>query len=150
MRPYSLFPSHDTGNTRSFYFSSATRPFGMVNLSPDMNLRGVWNTGYKYNEDTIRCFSHIHCWDLSGIPVLPTTGNFNGHFGPDTYGSTYSHQEETAKPGYHKINLKRYGVTAELTSTTRVGFHRYTFPQADSSHILSIVSLSEIFIVLLN
>jgi predicted alpha-1,2-mannosidase len=126
----------DAANSRFFYFSSATRPFGMVNLSPDMNLKGVWNTGYKYNEDTIRCFSHIHCWELSGIPVLPTTGRFKGHLGSDTYGSNYSHQEETAKPGYHKIKLKTYGVTAELTSTTRVGFHRYTFPEADSSNIL--------------
>jgi predicted alpha-1,2-mannosidase len=126
----------DAANSRFFYFSSATRPFGMVNLSPDMNLKGVWNTGYKYNEDTIRCFSHIHCWELSGIPVLPVTGQFNGHRGTDFYGSTYSHQEEIAKPGYHKINLKRYGVSAELTSTTRVGFHRYTFPKDDSSHIL--------------
>jgi predicted alpha-1,2-mannosidase len=126
----------DAANSRFFYFSSATRPFGMVNLSPDMNLRGVWNTGYKYNEDTIRCFSHIHCWELSGIPVLPTTGVFKGHLGPDKYGSTYSHQEESAKPGYHMINLKTYGVKAELTSTTRVGFHRYTYPAADSSQIL--------------
>ena len=126
----------DAANSRFFYFSSATLPFGMVNLSPDMNLRGVWNTGYKYNEDTIRCFSHIHCWELSGIPVLPTTGQFKGHFGPDTYGSTYSHQEETARPGYHKIKLKTYGVTAELTSTTRVGFHKYTYPATDSAQIL--------------
>lgn len=108
----------------------------MVNLSPDMNLKGVWNTGYKYNEDTIRCFSHIHCWELSGIPVLPTTGAFKGHLGSDVYGSTYSHKEEKAKPGYHKILLKTYGVWAELTSTTRVGFHRYTFPASDSSSIL--------------
>jgi predicted alpha-1,2-mannosidase len=125
----------DAANSRFFYFSSATRPFGMVNLSPDMNLKGVWNTGYKYNEDTIRCFSHIHCWELSGIPVLPTTGKFKGHLGSDVYGSTYSHQSEVAKPGYHKIKLNTYGVTAEMTSTTRVGFHRYTFPKSDSSFI---------------
>lgn len=125
----------DAANSRFFYFSSATRPFGMVNLSPDMNLKGVWNTGYKYNEDTIRCFSHIHCWELSGIPVLPTTGKFKGHLGSDVYGSTYSHQNEIAKPGYHKIKLNTYGVTAEMTSTTRVGFHRYTFPKSDSSFI---------------
>jgi len=129
-------PMVDAANSRFFYFNSATRPFGMVNLSPDMNLRGVWNTGYKYNEDTIRCFSHIHCWEMSGIPVLPTTGTFQGHLGPDVYGSTYTHANEIAKPGYHRISLTRYHVTAELTSTTRVGFHRYTFPAADSSNIL--------------
>ena len=129
-------PRVDAANSRFFFFSSASRPFGMVNLSPDMNLNGTWNTGYRYNEDTIKCFSHIHCWEMSGIPVLPTTGEFKGQLGPSKYGSTYSHQQEIAKPGYHKVVLKDYGITAELTSTTRVGFHRYTFPKSTSSHIL--------------
>lgn len=129
-------PMVDAANSRFFYFSSATRPFGMVNLSPDMALNGVWNTGYRYNDDTIKCFSHIHCWELSGIPVLPTTGVFKGQLGPNAYGSSYTHQQEIAKPGYHKVVLKDYGITAELTSTTRVGFHRYTFPKSADSHIL--------------
>jgi predicted alpha-1,2-mannosidase len=129
-------PMVDAANSRFFYFSSASRPFGMVNLSPDMNLNGTWNTGYRYNEDTIKCFSHIHCWELSGIPVLPTTGVFKGHLGTAAYGSTYSHKDEIAKPGYHKVVLKDYGVAAELTSTTRVGFHRYTYPKTDEGHIL--------------
>ena len=129
-------PMVDAANSRFFYFSSASRPFGMVNLSPDMNLNGTWNTGYRYNEDTIRCFSHIHCWEMSGIPVLPTTGKVKGQLGPSKYGSSYSHSTEIAKPGYHKIILKDYNVTAELTSTTRVGFHRYTYPKSDASDIL--------------
>ncbi|MFT3934849.1 MAG: GH92 family glycosyl hydrolase [Chitinophagaceae bacterium] len=129
-------PRVDAANSRFFYFSSASRPFGMVNLSPDMELNGVWNTGYRYNIDTIRCFSHIHCWELSGIPVLPTTGVVKGQLGPDVYGSTYSHEDEIAKPGYHKVILKTYGIKAELTSTTRVGFHKYTFPKSSESHIL--------------
>ncbi len=129
-------PMVDAANSRFFYFSSASRPFGMVNLSPDMNLNGTWNTGYRYNEDTIKCFSHIHCWELSGIPVLPTTGEFKGHLGTSVYGSTYSHKDEIAKPGYHKVLLKDYGIAAELTSTTRVGFHRYTYPKTNEAHIL--------------
>lgn len=129
-------PMVDAAHSRFFYFSSASRPFGMVNLSPDMVLKGTWNTGYRYNEDTIKVFSHIHCWELSGIPVLPTTGVFKGQLGPDRYGSSYSHQQEIARPGYHKVVLKDYGVTAELSSTTRVGFHKYTYPQSAASHIL--------------
>lgn len=129
-------PMVDAANSRFFYFSSASRPFGMVNLSPDMELNGVWNTGYRYNKDTIKCFSHIHCWELSGIPVLPTTGTFKGQLGPSAYGSSYSHKDEIAKPGYHKVFLKDYGIKAELTSTTRVGFHKYTFPASAESHIL--------------
>lgn len=129
-------PMVDAAHSRFFYFSSASRPFGMVNLSPDMTLDGTWNTGYRYNEDTIKCFSHIHCWEMSGIPVLPTTGILKGQLGPSAYGSSYSHEQEIAKPGYHKVVLKDYGITAELTSTTRVGFHRYTFPKTDSANIL--------------
>ncbi|KAA9041208.1 glycoside hydrolase family 92 protein [Ginsengibacter hankyongi] len=129
-------PMVDAANSRFFFFSSACRPFGMVNLSPDMVLNGTWGTGYRYNEDTIKCFSHIHGWELSGIPVLPTTGPFKGQLGPDKYGSSYSHKDEIAKPGYHKIFLRDYGITAELTSTNRVGFHRYTFPKSGQSHIL--------------
>ena len=128
-------PMVDAANSRWFFFNSATRPFGMVNLSPDMIIDGAWNSGYRYDEDTIRAFSHIHAWQLSGLPVFPTTGSFKGHLGPDFYGSTFSHERENAKPGYHQIFLDTYGVNVELTSSTRVGFHRYTFPEATESHI---------------
>jgi predicted alpha-1,2-mannosidase len=131
-----VYPQIDAANSRWFFFSSACRPFGMVNLSPDMLTSGTWGTGYRYHSDTIRCFSHIHAWQLSGIPVLPTTGKFNGHLGSDVYGSRYSHEKEAIKPGYHRVFLDDYGIDAELTSSTRVGFHRYTFPASDESHIL--------------
>nr|MBX2817975.1 hypothetical protein [Saprospiraceae bacterium] len=128
-------PMVDAANSRWFFFNSATRPFGMVNLSPDMIINGAWNSGYRYHQDTIRCFSHIHAWQLSGVPVLPTTGTFKGHLGPDAYGSSFSHQSEEARPGYHQVLLKDYQIDAELTSTTRVGFHRYTYPESSESHI---------------
>lgn len=136
-RPVDLVnPFVDAANSRWFFFTSASRPFGMVNLSPDMGLGGAWDSGYRYDQDTIRFFSHIHAWQLSGVPVLPTTGVFKGHLGPHAYGSKYSHENETASPGYHSVLLEDYGIKAELTSTTRVGFHRYTFPKSDQSHIL--------------
>ncbi len=129
-------PLVDSANSRWFFFNSATRPFGMVNLSPDMIINGAWNSGYRYNEDRIRAISHIHAWQLSGIPVYPLTGQFNGHKGVDAYASRYSHHDETVKAGYHQIRLLDYDINVELTSTTRVGFHRYTFPEAAQSHIL--------------
>ena len=136
IRPVDLVePLVDAANSRWFFFNSATRPFGMVNLSPDMVINGAWNSGYRYNQDTIRCFSHIHAWQLSAIPVLPTTGDFRGHLGANIYGSKYSHDNETIKAGYHQVFLEDYGINAELTSTTRVGFHRYTFPKSKKSHI---------------
>ena len=136
VRPVDLVePLVDAANSRWFFFNSATRPFGMVNLSPDMVINGAWNSGYRYNQDTIRCFSHVHAWQLSAIPVLPTTGDFRGHLGANIYGSKYAHDNETVKAGYHQVFLEDYGINAELTSTTRVGFHRYTFPKSEKSHI---------------
>jgi predicted alpha-1,2-mannosidase len=126
----------DAANSRWFFFNSATRPFGMVNLSPDNAIDSDWNAGYQYKKDSIKCFSHVHCWQLSGIPVLPTTGEFKGHLGSGQYGSKFSHDKEIIKAGYHKVFLEAYNITAELTSTTRVGFHKYTFPESNKSQIL--------------
>ncbi|MFZ1716447.1 MAG: hypothetical protein WAT88_14170, partial [Saprospiraceae bacterium] len=90
-------PLVDAANSRWFFFNSASRPFGMVNLSPDNAIDADWNAGYRYHLDSIKCFSHIHGWQLSGVPVMPTTGAFRGHLGPDVYGSKYSHQTEIVK-----------------------------------------------------
>lgn len=136
-RPVDLVnPLIDSANSRWFFFSSATRPFGMVNLSPDMGTAGAWESGYRYNQKTINFFSHIHAWQLSGVPVMPTTGKVKAHLGPKEYGSSYSHDNETVEAGYHSVILDDYNIKAELTSTVRVGFHRYTFPKSDQSAII--------------
>lgn len=126
-------PFIDTHKSRWFYFASASRPFGMVSLSPDTWTRGSWNSGYLYDSLQVRCFSHIHAWQLAGIPVMPSTGEMKGHLGMEATKSSFSHDKEIALPGYHKIILDDYNIMAELTSTTRVGFHRYTFPHTDSA-----------------
>jgi len=137
IRPVDLvYPQLDSENSRWIFFSSACRPFGMVNLSPDNNAAGDWGSGYRYERDSILFFSHIHGWQLSGVPVLPVNGEFQGHLGSKIYGSKYLHSKEKVKPGYHSVFLEKYGIRAELTSTTRVGFHRYTFPAANESYIL--------------
>ncbi len=131
-----VYPQLDTENSRWIFFSSACRPFGMVNLSPDNFAEGDWGSGYRYERDSIKFFSHIHGWQLSGIPVMPVNGEFNGHLGSGAYGAPYSHEREIVEPGYHSVFLENYGIQAELTSTTRVGFHRYRFPAAKESYIL--------------
>ncbi|WP_374048093.1 GH92 family glycosyl hydrolase [uncultured Parabacteroides sp.] len=129
-------PFIDCHNSRWFYFNSASRPFGMVNLSPDTDTKSTWGSGYLYDSKYIRCFSHIHAWQMSGVAVMPTVGEFKGHKGMDAYQSAYTHEGEIAKPGYHKVYLSDYDVWAELTSSTRAGFHKYTFPESDQSYIL--------------
>ena len=64
-------PLIDSHKSRWFYFQSACRPFGMVSLSPDTWVIGTWNSGYLYDSTEVRCFSHIHDWQLAGIPVMP-------------------------------------------------------------------------------
>ena len=128
-------PLIDTHKSRWFYFSSACRPFGMVNLSPDTTVGGDWLNGYLYGGTNIQCFSHVHGFQLYGVPVMPQTGELRSQHGLAAAASPFSHADEIVHPGYHKVVLQRYGITAELTSTTRVGFHRYTIPAGGKSFI---------------
>ena len=129
-------PYIDTHNSRWFYFNSASRPFGMVNLSLDTQTKGSWESGYLYGDNQIRCFSHIHAWQLSGVPVMPIVGEMTGHQGMDEYQSDFSHDDEVVQAGYHKVLLKKYGIMAELTSTERTGFHRYNYPSTKDAYVL--------------
>lgn len=123
-----VYPFLDAANSRWFFFSSACRPFGMVNLSPDTELDGAWGSGYRYNTDTIKGFSHVHAWQMAGLSVMPVhyqTGEEQAIL--QNYFSSFEHEKESATPGWHKVSLDRYRIEAELTSTVRVGFHQYTF-----------------------
>lgn len=122
-----IYPLLDTENSRWFFFSSASRPFGMVNLSPDTQIKGDWGGGYRYDIDTVKGFSHIHAWQLAGPSIMPISidkSSSKNIF--SDYFSKFNHKDEIIFPGYHKIYLERYNIKAEITSTKRVGFHRYT------------------------
>tara|TARA_B110000305_G_scaffold31526_1_gene30354 strand:- start:168 stop:2495 length:2328 start_codon:yes stop_codon:yes gene_type:complete len=132
-----VYPLLDTENSRWFFFSSASRPFGMVNLSPDTEIDGAWGSGYKHGVDTIKSFSHIHAWQISGLSVMPVTvSNEKSDIIFADFYSKFSHDKEIIKPGYHKVELERYNIKAELTSTKRVGFHKYSFPKNKNAGIL--------------
>lgn len=101
----------------------------MVSLFPDNEIGGEWESGYRYDVDTIRDFSHIHEWQLAGIAVMPVT--FSNKDLPllfKNYASPFSHKTEVATPGYHKVVLNRYQTIVELTASNRAGFHKYQFP----------------------
>lgn len=128
-------------------FPGATLPFGLVQLSPDTRVHD-WDAcaGYHYSDKTIIGFSHTH---LSGtgireygtILVLPLTGDLiQGKeakpLDAKRFASAFSHDNETANPGYYQVFLDSYKIDAELTATTRAGMHRYTFPASDNGHFL--------------
>lgn len=131
-----VYPLLDAANSRWFYFASASRPFGMVNLSPDTELDGAWGSGYRYYTDTVKGFSHIHGWQIAGVSVMPVVFDEDPTELFVDYYSHFDHKDEVVEVGYHKVKLDRYDITTELTSTKRVGFHRYHFPKGKQPGIM--------------
>jgi predicted alpha-1,2-mannosidase len=132
-------PRLGTGSTRWIHFASACRPFGMVNLSPDTHPAGDWGSGYSIDHTTVAGFSHVHDWQIAGLLVMPVVGAIDsrlGGAGREGFASPFSHEREIVKPGDHRLKLDRYGIEVELTSTLRVGFHRYRFPTGADASVL--------------
>lgn len=115
-------------------FPGATTPNGMVQLSPVTKYGS--GGGYQYEDPNIYGFAHTAMghWNLLNVPMLPVTKT--GFYRPDSYASHYSHERETARPGYYQVFLERYKVTAELTVTPRCGYHLYTFRPEDEKLLL--------------
>ncbi|WP_069659227.1 GH92 family glycosyl hydrolase [Arcticibacter eurypsychrophilus] len=128
-------------------FPGATTPFGFVQLSPDtQDNPDNPASGYDHNDKTIVGFSHTHLSgtgvsDLFDVLLMPTTGEIKTIPGdPDKPGSGYrskfSHEDESAKPGYYQVKLQDYGINAELSATEHTGIHRYTFPKTEQAHVV--------------
>ncbi|HEY0049342.1 MAG TPA: GH92 family glycosyl hydrolase [Pyrinomonadaceae bacterium] len=139
-------------------FPGATVPFGSVQLSPDTDqqpyiIGGKYNkdtykycAGYQYDDKQIVGFAHTHFSgtghsDLGDFLIMPTAGDLQLEPGdknnPKTgFRSAFSHENETAEPNYYRVKLDDHDILAEMTTTTRVGFHQYTFPQSDNAHII--------------
>jgi predicted alpha-1,2-mannosidase len=128
-------PLIDSANRRFFFLTTASHPFGLVNLSPDTLLAGDWGGGYRYERECIQGFSHVHGWQLAALPVLPHAGDL-GAPGILAYEKPFRHDREEARPGYHRVCLEHPDITCELTATMRVGFHRYQFPAGHEARVL--------------
>lgn len=126
-------------------YPGATVPFGMIQLSPDTRVN-TWDgcSGYHYSDDRILGFSHNHltgtgCADLGNVLLIPTVGKVRmtpGAHAGEGYSTHFSHEHESAHPGYYSVLLPDYGVKVELTATTHAGLHRYTFPESDEAHVI--------------
>jgi predicted alpha-1,2-mannosidase len=138
-------PMVGTSESRWMLNPGASMPFGMVQLSPD-NQSTDWKAGYEYTIGSISGFSHIHAWTMAGLSVMPTVGMLNPQIfppdAPSTTGRTAGHRSridkktEQASPGYYAADLINYGIKAELTSTTRCGFFKFTFPETHEGHVM--------------
>lgn len=130
---------------RWFFYTPASLPFGMAKLAPTTDAYGSMGSwlpnGYDDRHTSIEGFAHLHEFQIGGIVTMPTTGALKTVPGtlekPETgYRSTFDKTTEEATPGFYGVTLADYGVKVELTATQRVGYHRYTYPQADTARIL--------------
>ena len=133
-----------TSNSRWMLGPYAQRPMGMVQLGPD-NQGNRWMGGYEYAINSVSGFSHIHAWTMGGLMMMPTTADLAlSNPGPDSpykganagYHSRILKETEKATPGYYSVELYDHNVKAEITTTTRCGFQRYTFPECKEARIL--------------
>lgn len=121
-------------------YPGATVPFGMVQLSPQTRLEG-WDgcSGYHFTDSVMYGFAHTALngtgvGDYGDILVMPVVGD--PVFKNTEYSSPFSKANEKAEAGYYSVKLDKPGVLAELTTTKRVGYHRYTFPANEASNLI--------------
>jgi len=122
-------------------FPGATVPYGMVQLSPDTRIDGSWDGcgGYHYSDNVIYGFSHTHLngtgvSDYGDIMLMPTMGEPS--FDNKVYSSTFSHSNEKASAGFYSVKLDKHNIDVRLTTSTRVGFHEYTFNNGGQANII--------------
>lgn len=125
-------------------FPGATVPFGMVQLSPDTRIDGSWDGcgGYHYSDSIIYGFSHTHLsgtgvsdyGDIMLMPIASTDAKPQAK----KASSIFSHKNEAAGAGWYEVKLEDPKVKVELTASTRVGFHRYSFQNKTAAFFLDL------------
>jgi predicted alpha-1,2-mannosidase len=122
-------------------YPGATVPFGMVQLSPDTRVDGSWDgcSGYHYSDNVIYGFSHTHLngtgvSDFGDIMLMPTMGEPS--LDKTVYSSGFSHANEKASAGFYSVKLEDDNIDVALTTSARVGFHKYTFNRSGQANII--------------
>ena len=139
-------PNIGTAHSRWFFYTPAAVPFGMAKLGPSTNgsygnVHGWDAVGYDARHSSIEGFANLHEFQIGGFLFAAMTGELKTTPGAleepeEGYRSRFDRKDEIAQPGYYRVLLKDYNINAELTATKRVGFHKYTFPETDSSYVL--------------
>ena len=127
----------------------AVLPHGMMSVVPfnvmgsDLNVQDKdarwWSAPYEYNNKFLTGFAHVTlsgvgCPELGTLLTMPTSGKLDVDY--HNYGSEYS--DEKAFPGYYAVDLKKYGIHCEVSSTLRSSIERFTFHKGESHILLNI------------
>lgn len=119
-------------------FPGASLPNSMVQVTPVTMWRS--GSGYQYEDTIIHAFVHTSKghWNLCYVPFIAVSGNVD----PKSYYTGYSHDNESASPGYYQVYLKKYDINAEVTSSLRCGYHKYTYKNGKEKKLLADLSHS--------
>lgn len=124
----------------------AATPYGLTLTGPDTQglvarFGALHCAGYWYPDDEIYQFSHTHTHgmgvtDMAAIPVMP-----RAQFAPEMVAwearsAPFSHEDETATPGYYQVRLQDDGTNVEIAATTRGAHHRITFEDTQGPTLL--------------
>jgi predicted alpha-1,2-mannosidase len=114
-------------------FPGSSLPNAMVQLSPITEYGS--GAGYEYEDSSIIGFAHTNKghWNLCNVPVLPISRQVQSTNG---FASGFSHEQESAAPGYYQVYLQDYNIDVRLTSTLRCGYHQYNFKDNNGRRIL--------------
>lgn len=129
-------PYIESARGRYFFFVTGSQPFGMIGAAPLTRNKNQYGGGYNYNSTDILGFPQIHCWMLSGLTLMPTTGAVNPTLGEQGWKSPFTHDGEIVQPGYHRLYLEKYHTWVEQTATDRVSFYRLTYTKDALANIL--------------
>lgn len=131
-------------------FPGSVTPNGLVKLSPDTYPHSTNDhAGYDYSKTQIEGFSHTRIEGVGGqgaggdVLITPSYVQYATKPTGASRAQNYSHDKEAASPGYYSVELTpktgtgtafaddtSFGnIKAELTSNTRTGLHKYTFPK---------------------
>ncbi|MDR1602119.1 MAG: GH92 family glycosyl hydrolase, partial [Tannerella sp.] len=129
-------PYIESARGRYFFFITGNQPFGMIGAAPLTRNKNQYGGGYNYNSTEVLGFPQVHGWMLSGITMMPTTGEVHPPLGEQYWKSAFTHDGEIVQPGYHRLFLNDYRIWVEQTATERVSFYRLRYTHDAVARIL--------------
>src|SRR6266545_4304726 len=125
-----LIGTAELGNT----FPAVCLPFGLAKWTPQ-TVAGEHKgqPPYSYEHRRIQGIRWTNFISGSAVPdygsmtVMALVGDLRLH--PEARASAFSHDREIATPYAYAVTLDDYAVRAEVTTTERAGFLRFTFPR---------------------
>ncbi|HEY1165613.1 MAG TPA: GH92 family glycosyl hydrolase [Chitinophaga sp.] len=116
-------------------------PFAMTQWTPQTRTtEQKCLAPYYYKDEKLSGFRGTH-WlsgsctqDYGSVTIMPITGSLRTQ--PADFAAPYSHEQETAAPDYYRVQLDRYGITAEMTALARSSLLQFTVQRADSFYLL--------------